>query len=54
MLDEPTPYWGSQTAAPTCAEIMSFALGHARVVPGDPDARSLALPAAPPSEGSGR
>jgi cell division protein FtsI (penicillin-binding protein 3) len=45
MLDEPTPHWGSQTAAPTFSEIMSFALGHSRVVPSDPDARSLALPA---------
>jgi cell division protein FtsI (penicillin-binding protein 3) len=46
MLDEPRPYWGSQTAAPTFSEIMSFALGHLRVVPSEPEERSLALPAA--------
>lgn len=50
MIDEPTPSWGSQTAAPTFAEIMDFALGHERVVPSDPEARSLALPASPPSD----
>jgi cell division protein FtsI (penicillin-binding protein 3) len=42
MLDEPTPYYGGLTAAPTFAEIMSFALRDLRVPPSDPLA---ALPA---------
>lgn len=45
MLDEPTPFWGSQTAAPVFSEIMEFALSHRRVPPTDPERRATAEPA---------
>ncbi|MGI9016373.1 MAG: peptidoglycan D,D-transpeptidase FtsI family protein [Euzebya sp.] len=42
MLDEPTPYYGGLSAAPTFAEIMQFALRDQRVPPGAP---GVAIPA---------
>jgi cell division protein FtsI (penicillin-binding protein 3) len=37
MIDEPTPIYGSLTAAPVFSEVMGFALRHRRIAPGDPD-----------------
>lgn len=42
MLDEPTPYYGGLSAAPTFADIMEFALRERRIPPGTPE---VALPA---------
>ena len=33
MLDEPTPYYGGLTAAPTFSQIMEFALRDQRIAP---------------------
>lgn len=50
MLDEPDTVYGGVAAAPVFSEIMSFALGHRRVPPSDPNAAALAAqPAAPSS-----
>jgi cell division protein FtsI (penicillin-binding protein 3) len=49
MIDEPTPIWGSETAAPVFSEIMEFALSQRRVPPSDPELRATATPARAPA-----
>ena len=45
MLDEPSDYYGGESAAPVFSQIMDFALGHRRVLPSEPDERETTAPA---------